>query len=91
MINLYRESSPALLRDIADSIERSRAEGLRQAAHSLKSASANLGATRLADLCKTLEDLGRSGDLEPAVELQPTLREEYEAVIGALERELEQA
>jgi CheY-like chemotaxis protein/HPt (histidine-containing phosphotransfer) domain-containing protein len=43
--------------------------GIREAAHGLKSGSANLGATSLAELCKKLEHLARNNSTEGATEL----------------------
>jgi HPt (histidine-containing phosphotransfer) domain-containing protein len=55
-------------------------------AHSLKAASASLGATRLAELCAALEALARGGALDSAAHLGP-LQVEFEQVALALESE----
>jgi signal transduction histidine kinase/DNA-binding response OmpR family regulator len=89
VIDIYRESSPDLMQSIADCIVRADADGLRNAAHSLKSASANLGATGFAGLCKTLEDLGHEGDTRTAQALIEDLETQYELVLEALARESE--
>lgn len=89
VIGLYREGSTGLMRDICASIETVDADGLRQAAHSLKSASANLGAVRLSALAKSLEELGRSGDITKAQDLIDELDAEYNAVLEALSQETE--
>ena len=63
VLHLYFESSPRLIAEL----RRARAAGdtvaVRNAAHSLKSSSANLGATALADMCKTVEHAARTGGL----------------------------
>ncbi|HEV3264072.1 MAG TPA: response regulator [Acidimicrobiales bacterium] len=46
---------------------------LRQASHSFKSSSGNLGATRLAAVAAQIEELGVTGDLDGARALQPAL------------------
>ncbi len=89
VIELYRENAPVLIQDIKRSLEQGDAEGLKRAAHSLKSSSANLGAARLAALCKKLEDGGNSGDLEAAAQHDTEeLETQFHAVMRALEREI---
>jgi CheY-like chemotaxis protein len=63
VVGMYRESAPQLLTDIRQGVEDGDAERTRRAAHTLKSSSANLGATALASLSKRLEDQARSADL----------------------------
>jgi HPt (histidine-containing phosphotransfer) domain-containing protein len=89
IIGLYLESSPGLLQKLRDAVAGEDAEALRQAAHSLKSSSANLGATRLATLCKELEQRGRESRLEDAPGLLGELEVSYVQAREALEAELE--
>jgi HPt (histidine-containing phosphotransfer) domain-containing protein len=70
-------------------VQKGDAESLREAAHSLKTSSANLGATELSSLCKQLEDLGGGAKAEAAAELLGRLDDTYQAVISALAREME--
>lgn len=79
------------IRDSAQRIEAIRTgvtggdvDGMRRAAHSFKGSAANMGAPRLADLCRALEELGRSGETNGAYPLIDELVVEY----GAVEREL---
>jgi len=64
------------------------AEPLRVAAHTLKSSSANVGARMLSDLCRELEELGRSGSLENAATKFSQLHNEYQRVDAALSDEI---
>ncbi|MEO0375919.1 MAG: Hpt domain-containing protein, partial [Cyanobacteria bacterium P01_A01_bin.17] len=64
-------------------------DALRQAAHSLRSSSTNLGASGFAHLCKQLEDLGKVGTVTN-VTIEP-LRSEYPRVKAALQRAFPQA
>jgi signal transduction histidine kinase/DNA-binding response OmpR family regulator/HPt (histidine-containing phosphotransfer) domain-containing protein len=88
IIGLYLESSAGLLQQVRDAIASADPEALRQAAHSLKSSSANLGATRLAAACKELEQRGRERRLEGVAELLPTLETHYVRARDALTAEL---
>ena len=60
-------------------------EAVYKVAHTLKSASAALGATALAELCERLESAGRSGDLAHAQTTVEQLAEECYRVAAALE------
>lgn len=90
IIIMYNENSPEIVRAIHEALKKADAEALREAAHSLKTSSANLGATELASLCKELEDLGSRGKTEEAAgELLDRLDDTYQEVISALALELE--
>ncbi|MFO1372325.1 MAG: Hpt domain-containing protein [Candidatus Competibacteraceae bacterium] len=49
IIGLYLDSAPALLQRVREAVAAGNGEALRQAAHSFKSSSANLGAMALAN------------------------------------------
>ncbi|MFO1423364.1 MAG: response regulator [Candidatus Competibacteraceae bacterium] len=89
IVGLYLDSAPALLQRLRDAVAAGDSEALRQAAHSLKSSSANLGATRLAALCKELEQRGRDRRLEDAATLVWELDRRYARVREALIVEME--
>jgi HPt (histidine-containing phosphotransfer) domain-containing protein len=60
IIKIYLETSPKLLETLHNAIAEDKpASSVRQAAHSFKSTNANLGATRLADLCGEIEEMAR--------------------------------
>ncbi|RLJ22792.1 hybrid sensor histidine kinase/response regulator [bacterium endosymbiont of Escarpia laminata] len=88
VINIYLESSPVLLESIHKAVTQGDGTALLEAAHSLKSSSANLGAAQLAKVCRELETLGREGRTETAGFLLKRLDTEFEAVCSALTREL---
>ena len=90
VVRLYLDSTPALLEDLRRSIERSEPDGMRRAAHSLKSSSANMGALRLSALCKEVEMLGRSGTVGDAPNLRVEILQEFERVRQALNAESEE-
>jgi HPt (histidine-containing phosphotransfer) domain-containing protein len=64
VIELYLAEAPRLLQALRDASEREDSKALQEAAHSLKSSSANLGVVDLAKLCRELEMEARSGKLE---------------------------
>ncbi len=89
LINNYFEDAPLQLKEIQKAIESHDPKALRLSAHSLRSASANLGANKLADLCKQLEHIARGNTTKGALEYLSILEIEYQQVCKALEKELE--
>jgi len=86
LITIYLKSSPALLDELERAMTAGDMEQLWQAAHSLKSSSANLGAVRMARLCEELEIQGRAGRAEQAEQQVQAIRTEYERVDAWLRR-----
>ncbi|MEO0406603.1 MAG: response regulator [Cyanobacteria bacterium P01_A01_bin.135] len=87
LVEIYRRESPELVESIAAAIAQGEAGKLSRAAHTLKSSSAALGATALADLCRALEGLGRRGNpdaMTEAARLGQDLQAQYEQVDKAL-------
>ena len=84
VIDLYLDDSPVILDELRDCVVREDHDGMRKAAHKFKSSSANLGADRLAELCKRLEVLGRSDSTAGARALLDQVEQEYGAVRDAL-------
>ncbi|MGC9502115.1 response regulator [Baaleninema sp.] len=87
LIELYFEEAPKLLDRIDRAIQTDNAELLRDAAHSMKSTSAALGAMPLSDIAKQLERIGKEGELADAPSLWTRLQSQYQRTIEALERE----
>ncbi len=88
VIDIYLKSSQELKDKLVTAIDTANASLLRESAHALKSSSANVGATKLASLCKRLENLGRSDDLSEATTIQKRMEKEYARVVAALELEM---
>lgn len=61
-------------------------EALRRAAHSFKGSSGNMGAPRLSDLCRQIEELARDGVIDRCLPLVAQLSEEFAAVQRELQR-----
>jgi CheY-like chemotaxis protein len=88
VIRLYLANAPELLAAVRTAMVQGNSEALRQAAHSLKSSSASLGATTLAERCRALEAEARAGACpEPGAELE-ALKSEFHEVRLDLEAEL---
>jgi len=82
---LFIKHAPEKLLAIEKAAEKGDAKGMQIAAHSLKSSSAYVGAMRLSAMCKELEQAGRSGTLDKAMEKAETIRTEYERARNELE------
>ena len=98
MIHCYLEDAPKILQRIlkvtacpsSQTIAEKDAIALRQAAHTLKSSSATLGATTLSNLCKELEATSQTINTMVVLDKVPQLEAEYEKVRVALQKELQQ-
>ncbi len=87
VIDCYLEDAPQLLQAINAAVVEGNAIALRQAAHTLKSTSATLGATILSQFCKDLEVIGRAGTTLEAPALVLQVEVEYAKVQAALQLE----
>ena len=88
VIRAFLADGPVRMAQLRSAIEAGSAEGLRKAAHGLKSSSANVGAEALAAACRDLEAIGRAGTTEGAASLLAKAREEMGRVIAALDEQL---
>ncbi len=91
VIGIYLDSSNDLKERLVGAIDGEDINTARESAHALKSSSINVGATRLADYCKTIENDARENSLDEARQIKPRLESEYVRVISALKVELESA
>jgi len=89
VVALYQTSSRELVESIRDAARSGDAATLAEAAHSLKTASANVGGTQVSELCRSLELMGRSGDLSTAESVYRTLETEHDLVCRALHQEID--
>ena len=63
VVQIYLDSTPALIEQLRTGMGNSDHDAIRAAAHSLKSSSANLGAKTFADLCRRVEMAARTGSM----------------------------
>jgi len=85
LIALYRDDSSQLLADIDNAMKTSDAEAVARAAHTLKSSSANLGATNVAAIARQIEHAARGGDLKDLVASVTKLRAQRTVALSELE------
>ena len=92
VIRIYFENSPKLLQTLHDAVaEDQTAETVERAAHSLKSSSACLGATRLASLCGILEEMARENRTRGTKEILNEIEKLYPLVCKSLAAECDNA
>jgi CheY-like chemotaxis protein/class 3 adenylate cyclase len=84
LICSFLDSSTVLVADLQTAIAEQNAEQLIQAAHTLKSSTASLGATALAELCQQLEQQGSAGEMSGAEAKVQRALSEYALVKQAL-------
>jgi CheY-like chemotaxis protein len=89
VIDLYLDSSQALIEKIRAGIAAGDTKSVCDAAHTLKSSSANLGAQRLPVIARQLESMRRESDLELLRPLAAELILEHERVVEALRAQLQ--
>jgi signal transduction histidine kinase/DNA-binding response OmpR family regulator len=88
VLEQYFTTTPHLLQTLQAALARADAEGVRHAAHSLKSSSASVGAMQVAALSKELELLGKTNELAAAAAPLQALETGYAMVRVVLEQEL---
>jgi two-component system sensor histidine kinase/response regulator len=91
IVNLFLETYPALLSEIETAVSQKDAAALGRAAHTMKGAVANFGARAVVAQAKTLEMMGKDGDLASADDAAQSLRALMEKLVPELESALEKA
>jgi HPt (histidine-containing phosphotransfer) domain-containing protein len=84
VIDAFLADAPELMATLGRSLDEHSTEELRRAAHTLKSNGATLGAETFADLCRTLEQCAKAGELDGASELVDQIEQQYEPLKEAL-------
>lgn len=87
----FRKDVPARLGALREALNDAGGPALAQAAHALKGAAANIGATAVAGLCSELEEMGRSGKLDGGPQLVSRLEVELLRVDFEIDLALEVA
>ena len=89
LLSTYLEDAPDRVEKMHMAVEEANPEALSDAAHALKSASANLGAKQLAEFCAEAEALGRAQSMEGALETVANITQAFETVRIYFEKEME--
>jgi signal transduction histidine kinase/CheY-like chemotaxis protein len=89
VIAAYVDDTPQHLQTLRQAIAGLDTGSVRKVAHSLKSASANIGAQKLAQLCKEMENLGRADTTDGAACILTDMEQEFQAVRHSLSAILE--
>ena len=86
LIGIYLEDAPKHIVAMRAATQHSDVDALRVAAHTLKSSSAQLGALRLSESCRTLEQRARSKQVDDAALLVSDVEREFAQVRAAFEQ-----
>ncbi len=89
VVGIYLENSGDIVARLSSAVEDADAAAIREAAHALKSSSMNVGATRLAELCKELETMARERRLADLPTFLHRLGQEHAQALDALREEVE--
>jgi signal transduction histidine kinase/CheY-like chemotaxis protein/HPt (histidine-containing phosphotransfer) domain-containing protein len=73
IVDAYLQSSEKLVRQMEDAVDNGDCAVLSDAAHTLKSSSAQIGAARLSELCRELESAADARQLETCTSLLETI------------------
>jgi PAS domain S-box-containing protein len=84
VIGAFLADAPGLIATLGRSVEEGNTEELRRAAHTLKSNGATLGAEEFAELCRTVEQSAKAGELEGVPQLIDRIEKEYRPLEEAL-------
>ncbi|MBI2502736.1 MAG: response regulator [Candidatus Latescibacteria bacterium] len=87
-VALFQRDARQSLAGLRAAIEGADPRALEHEAHALKGSSRELGAQRLAQVCRQLEELGRAGSVEGAAPLLAQAEEEFSLLQRVLDEEL---
>jgi two-component system, sensor histidine kinase and response regulator len=84
VIGMFLDDAPTRIREIEQGLANGDVKLLERAAHSLKSASANVGAIQLSTVCKRIEEIARRHTSEGIAELIPESNKAWAEAAAAL-------
>jgi HPt (histidine-containing phosphotransfer) domain-containing protein len=84
LVDVYLQDAPEQIQQMRAGLASGDIEGVRRAAHSLKSNSASLGANRLANAARELEMIAKSSTLEGGNAMVVSIEAEYAELVPAL-------
>ncbi len=84
LIDIFLEETPELMVKMHQAVDTGDGQSLLISSHTLKSNSADFGATELFSLCQRIEEMAKSGQLDGSAELVAQAEIKYEEVRNAL-------
>ncbi|MBK9130822.1 MAG: EAL domain-containing protein [Gammaproteobacteria bacterium] len=88
MINVFLEDMPIYMDELGSAINEGRTDQVGNIAHTVKGSSSNIGANKLADLCRRIEAANNTGDFNLVRELFASATAEAKALKALLKNEL---
>jgi CheY-like chemotaxis protein/HPt (histidine-containing phosphotransfer) domain-containing protein len=89
LFEIYRSNAPELIKKLNSSLQDGSCELIRDSAHSLKSASGNIGARKIFELSAKLEDMGRDKEIDGASKILEEVEQLFPKVCELLEQEIQ--
>ncbi len=89
LLEIYCSNAPELIAKLDSSIRDENFEEIRESAHSLKSASGNIGAQKVFELSAELEDLARNRTLDDARNIFEEIEQLFPQTCGLLKQEID--
>jgi HPt (histidine-containing phosphotransfer) domain-containing protein len=86
VLTLFLSEVPPKMTRLRNACSSGNIEEMQRAAHSLKGSAGNIGAQGMFDVCRQLDGLGRSGNLEAASTLVAALDVEFDKVQAEIRR-----
>lgn len=86
VLQMFLQEVPARIARLRNAWTAGDIQEMYRAAHSLKGSAGNIGAQRLFDVAKQLDERGRAGDLANSAPLVDALAAEYEKVEAEIHR-----
>lgn len=84
LVDLFVTDARSNVEKLVQALDQRDAQALSRVAHTMKSSSANVGASRMSKLCFEIEKIGRAGSIDGAGELVALAREQFDQVCAAL-------
>lgn len=89
VIQIFLDTAPARVQSALESLSANNWVGVFQEAHTLKTSAEYVGAKRLADLCRSLEEQAKRGEAKSVASSLAELKNEFQSVLSELERKKE--
>ncbi len=89
LLQIYRSSGIDLIEKLATSVQDGNCTGIREFAHSLKSASGNIGARKIFELSAKLEEMGREKTIDGSSKLLDEIERYFPRVCELLAQEIQ--